>query len=103
MITSRVYNTGTIHGGPPLERGTGNVHEFYTGWINGNGFPYWPFWEHVRSWWDIRNLPNVMLIHFNDMKTDLAGSISRIAEFLDIPGRSGGFSENRRALFISIT
>ena len=71
--------------GPPFERGTGNVREFYAGWMSGNGFPYWPFWENVRSWWGIRHLPNVMLIHFNDMKTDLAGSIRRIAEFLDIP------------------
>ena len=81
----KVFNTGTIHGGPPLERGSGDVHDFYTGWVNGNGHPYWPFWEHVRSWWNIRNLPNVMLIHFNDMKADLSGSIRRIADFLDIP------------------
>ena len=83
----KIFNAGTIHGGPPLERGSGNVHDFYTGWINGNGYPYWPFWEHVRSWWNIRNLPNVMLIHFNDMKADLPGSISRIADFLGIPVR----------------
>lgn len=77
------YNAG--FDGPPFERGTGNVREFYAGWMSGNGFPYWPFWENVRSWWGIRHLPNVMLIHFNDMKTDLAGSIRRIAEFLEIP------------------
>ena len=83
----KVFNTGAIHGGPPLERGSGDVHDFYTGWINGNGYPYWPFWEHVRSWWNVRNLPNVMLIHFNDMKADLPGSIRRIADFLGIPVR----------------
>ena len=81
----KVFNTGTIHGGPPLERGSGKVHDFYTGWMDGNGHPYWPFWEHVRSWWNIRNLPNVMLIHFSDMKSDLPGSICRIADFLGIP------------------
>jgi aryl sulfotransferase len=79
-----LYNTGAIHGGPPLERGSADPHEFYTGWFNGNGFPIWPYWHHVRSWWSIRNLPNVLLIHFNDMKTDLEGSTKRIAEFLDI-------------------
>jgi aryl sulfotransferase len=83
----KVFNAGTTHGGPPLKRGSGNVHDFYTGWINGNGYPYWPFWEHVRSWWNVRNLPNVMLIHFNDMKADLPGSICRIADFLGIPVR----------------
>lgn len=71
--------------GPPLERGSGDVHEFYTGWFSGNGYPYWPVWENIRSWWDIRKLPNVKLIHFNGMKADLAKSIREIAAFLEIP------------------
>ena len=71
--------------GPTLERGSGDVHEFYTSWFSGDGYPYWPVWENIRSWWNIRNLPNVKLIHFNDMKADLAKSIREIAAFLDIP------------------
>jgi aryl sulfotransferase len=39
----------------------------------------------VRSWWAIRHLPNVKLVHFNEMKKDLPGSIRGIAAFLDIP------------------
>ena len=80
----REYNEGAIHGGPTLERGTGDVHEFYTQWFSRNGFPMWPFWDNVRSWWAMRDLPNVMLLHFNDMKADLPGSIRRIADFLQI-------------------
>ena len=79
-----LYNTGTIHGGPPLERGTADPHEFYTEWFNRDGFPIWPYWHHIRSWWQIRHLPNVMLLHFNDMKSDLEGTIKRVAKFLDI-------------------
>jgi aryl sulfotransferase len=71
--------------GPVLERGSGKVHDFYSSWFVGDGHPYWPVWENIRSWWDIRNLPNVKLIHFNDMKTDLARSIREIAAFLEIP------------------
>ena len=71
--------------GPTLERGSGDVHDFYSGWFDGDGYPYWPVWENIRSWWDIRKLPNVKLIHFNDMKTDLAKSIRGIAAFLEIP------------------
>ena len=70
--------------GPPLERGTADAHAFYTGWLKGNGFPYWPFWENIRSWWDIRHLPNVKLLHFNDMKADLSGTVRAIADFLGI-------------------
>ena len=88
-----LYNTGTIHGGPPLERGTPDPHEFYTEWINRDGFPIWPYWHHVRSWWEIRNLPNVMLLHFNDMKGDLEGAIKRIAEFLVIEIDPKSFSK----------
>lgn len=71
--------------GPTLERGSGDVHEFYTNWFSGNGHPYWPVWENILSWWDIRKLPNIKLIHFNDMKADLARSIRAIAAFLEIP------------------
>ena len=28
------------------------------GWTR-DGYPFWPFWENVRSWWAIRDLPNV--------------------------------------------
>ena len=70
--------------GPRLERGSNDVHAFYKRWFEGNGEPYWPFWENVRSWWKIRNLPNVLLMHFGDMKRDLPGAIRRIAAFLEI-------------------
>ncbi len=70
--------------GPRLERGSPNVHDFYDGWFAGDGFPYWPFWGNIRSWWEIRDLPNVKLMHFNDMKADLAGSIREIADFLEL-------------------
>ena len=39
----------------------------------------------------MRNLPNVKLVHFNDLKTDLAGSIRDIAAFLDIPIEEANF------------
>ena len=70
--------------GPRLERGDRDVHGFYTDWFDGDGFPYWPMWENLRSWWAIRHLPNVLLIHFNDMKADLPSAIRRIAGFLGI-------------------
>ncbi len=79
-----LYNAGAIHGGEPYVRGTADTHEFYTQWFMRDGLPIWPYWHHIRSWWNIRKLPNVLLVHFNDMKHDLEGSIRRIAKFLDI-------------------
>ena len=71
--------------GDPIEKPPASVHEYYQQWFARDGYPWWPFWHHVRSWWAVRDLPNVKLIHFNQMKADLPGSIRGIAEFLDIP------------------
>ena len=40
--------------------------------------------ENIRGWWEIRHLPNVRLVHFNDLKRDLPGQVRDIADFLDI-------------------
>lgn len=70
--------------GPAIAPVPASAHEYYRQWFEGDGFPLWSFWENIRTWWRIRHLPNVMLIHFNDLKHDLAGSIRNIARFLDI-------------------
>ena len=70
--------------GEGIERGTDNVRAFYEDWFNRDGYPYWPFWSNIRSWWNVRQLPNVKFSHFNDMKKDLAGSINDVANFLAI-------------------
>ncbi|WP_077730654.1 sulfotransferase domain-containing protein [Methylocaldum sp. 14B] len=70
--------------GPPIEPPTSDVRQYWRDWMDRDGYPFWPFWENVRSWWSIRNMPNVMLVHFADLKRDLPGQIRRIAAFLDI-------------------
>lgn len=70
--------------GPPLEKPSGNVKEFFIDWLAHDGRPIGPFWEHVRSWWDIRALPNLLLLHFARLKADLPDEIRRIAAFLEI-------------------
>ncbi len=81
--------------GPPMERGADNVRDFYRDWLARDGYPVWSFWENVRSWWAIRGLPNVKLVHFNDMKADLAGAIREIADFLQIEPDAAGFAKIR--------
>jgi aryl sulfotransferase len=53
--------------------------------MDRDGHPFWPFWENVRTWWEIRNLPNVKLVHFADLKNDMPAQIRLIAGFLEIP------------------
>ncbi|TNC62131.1 sulfotransferase domain-containing protein [Rubellimicrobium roseum] len=70
--------------GPTIHRPTGTAHDYYRDWFDGDGAPLWSFWENIRTWWQIRHLPNVKLVHFNELKRDLVGSIREIAAFLDI-------------------
>jgi aryl sulfotransferase len=70
--------------GPPLVRPPGDVKRYYDDWFAGDGHPWWPFWENIRSWWAIRDLPNVMMLHFGKLKADMPGEIRRMAAFLDI-------------------
>jgi len=71
--------------GPPIDRPRDSVVDYFHDWLDGDGHPWWPFWDNVRSWWAIRDLPNVMLVHFADLKADLPGQMRRIAAFLGIP------------------
>ena len=70
--------------GPKLERVTTDVHTYYKEWIARDGYPFWPFWENVSQWWAIRGLPNILFVHFENLKRDMPGEIRRIADFLDI-------------------
>ena len=71
--------------GPPIEPPPDDVRLYWRDWLERDGHPFWPFWENVRSWWHIRNLPNVLMVHFSNLKRDMSGEIRRIASFLEIP------------------
>lgn len=71
--------------GPPLLPPPHDIRQYWHDWMDKDGYPFWPFWENVRSWWQIRELPNLLLVHFNDLKRDMPAEMRRIAHFLDIP------------------
>ena len=71
-------------GAPPIGPPPANVLEYWRAWLDRDGFPFWSMWENVRSWWAVRYLPNVLLVHFADLKRDLAGELDRIARFLNV-------------------
>lgn len=70
--------------GPPIEPPPDSVQQYFHDWLEQDGFPFWSFWENARTWWEIRDLPNVLLIHFAKLKADMPGEIRRIAAFLDL-------------------
>jgi aryl sulfotransferase len=71
--------------GPPIEKPVADPRQYFLEWLDRDGYPFWPFWENVRSWWAIRDLPNLLLVHFADLKADPEGQIRRIADFLEVP------------------
>ena len=42
------------------------------------------YWKYVKQWWPMRDEPNVLLLHYSDVKRDLAGAVSRIASWLGV-------------------
>jgi aryl sulfotransferase len=50
-----------------------------------DGCPNLSYFHCEATWWEARHRPNVLMVHYNDLKADLAGEVARIAEFLAIP------------------
>ncbi|MBN1306115.1 MAG: sulfotransferase domain-containing protein [Anaerolineales bacterium] len=71
--------------GPPLGIAPESVTQYFQDWLAKDGYPWWPFWEHILSWWQLRSLPNVRLFHFSNLKRDMPAEIRRMAAFLEIP------------------
>jgi aryl sulfotransferase len=70
--------------GEPIGRVDLEVVPYFRRWLERDGYPFWPIWENVRSWWAVRDLPNVLLVHFANLKAELSGELRRIARFLEI-------------------
>jgi aryl sulfotransferase len=81
----QVLNDSPGRVGPPIGKPPASVRQYFLEWLERDGYPFWPFWENIASWWAIRGLPNVMLLHFAQLKNDMPAQIRRIAGFLDIP------------------
>jgi aryl sulfotransferase len=83
------WNPGRV--GHPFPRCPEDIRDFWYQWITvgwfeweSEGYPYWSNMHHVQTWWDFKHLPNILLVHFNDLLGNLPGEIQRIADFLDI-------------------
>jgi len=68
--------------GDPFPRPGDDLVRYFHAWLDGDGYPAWPFFSNIRSWWELRDHPQVLLLHFNDLKADLDGQMRRIGEYL---------------------
>ena len=71
--------------GPPIDKPTDSVRDYFLEWLERDGYPFWSMWDNLRTWWAIRDRPNVLFVHFAELKRDMPGQIRRVAKFLDIP------------------
>lgn len=64
-----------------------DIRAYYLHWLDhDDGLGMWngSLWDHVKGWWGARHLPNVLLVHFNNLKADLEGEVRRVAGFAGI-------------------
>jgi len=77
--------------GPEFPRCPATPQELWPRWIGEgwfewepDGWPYWSHHHHLSTWWEFRDLDNVLFVHFGDLKADPETEIRRMAAFLDI-------------------
>jgi aryl sulfotransferase len=61
-----------------------DIRVAFHAWLDSDGKPNSPFWDHARGWWAQRDAPNLLVTHFARLKADLEGEIRRVAQFLGI-------------------
>jgi aryl sulfotransferase len=97
----------------PCPRMPSDPADFFRRWLSEavvpgdeDGLPQMSYFHFERSWWEERARPNVLLVHYADLKADLAGEMRRVADFLGIAVRAAlwprlveaaGFEAMRRA------
>jgi aryl sulfotransferase len=76
---------------PTFERFDGDVKKLWRQWISqgwfaweSDGYPWWGNLHHTASYWPHRELENVLLVHYADLKADLPAEIRRIGDFLGV-------------------
>jgi aryl sulfotransferase len=47
----RLYNDTPGRVGPPLARPPASIRQYFLEWLEGDGYPFWSFWDNVSSWW----------------------------------------------------
>lgn len=61
-----------------------DMQEFFDLWLDTDGYQCCDLLDIMNSWWELRSEPNVLLVHYQQLKRDLSGQIARLAEFFSI-------------------
>jgi aryl sulfotransferase len=90
-MAREMLNSGENAPRTPFPAPPDDIREFWRLWMTRGGYPWeqdgYPYWSHLhhaRTYWDYRHLPNLLFVHYNDLKADLEGEMRRVARFLEI-------------------
>jgi len=61
-----------------------DLQVFFDRWLDTDGYGCCDLFDVMKSWWEHRNEPNVLLVHYGQLRGDLVAPIGRLAEFLSI-------------------
>lgn len=61
-----------------------DMQEFFDRWLDTEGYGCCDLLDIMKSWWKLRDEPNVLLLHYQQLKDDLKGQIARLAQFFGI-------------------
>jgi aryl sulfotransferase len=75
LIESAVAEGIQFDAMPPQD----DIHQFFAGWLAGG-----ELFRFLSTYWDLRDQPNMLFVHYNDLKADLEKEVRRIAAFLGI-------------------
>ncbi|MDO8433753.1 MAG: sulfotransferase domain-containing protein [Candidatus Binatus sp.] len=74
--------------GMPYFRPPKSAREFFLYWMADDyskiSMMSKAFFHLERSFWQERKRPNLLMVHYNDLKADLSGEMKRIADFIGI-------------------
>jgi hypothetical protein len=63
----------------------GSWNEFFSLFVEGKVM-YGSYFDHVLPWWQAsQQAANILFLKYEDMKSDLAGAVGQIVDFIDVP------------------
>jgi aryl sulfotransferase len=58
--------------------------EFFDLWLDSDGYLCCDLLDVTQTWWNLKDKPNVLMLHYNELKSDLETQVKRLAEFLKL-------------------
>jgi len=87
-LIARLNAEAVKRGVEPTTKFDGDIHGFFEAWISDA-----PLMRHIASWWELRDEPNVLFVHFGDLKRDLEREMRRVGAFLEIEVHEASWPE----------